>query len=93
MKTGQVRLIYDAFRAVLTANYMDLEAETIDNQTITPNRLFCKKNHPNIIFCKKLPFSAISKGEILMQILYRKPLPTLPDGELGRAFLHILYVK
>ena len=66
----QIRLICGAFSAVLLAYYADLEAKTIGNQTVTPNRLFCKKNHPKIFFCKKLAFSAIKKGGILMQILY-----------------------
>ena len=77
MKTLQVRLLCSVFRVVLLAHYVDLETKIIDSQSITPNRLFCQQNHPNIVFCKKLPFSAIRRGGILMQILYREGTPEL----------------
>ena len=81
MKTPQIRLLFSVFRVVFLAEYTGVVVEIIDNQIITPNRLFCRQNHPNINFCCELPFLAIKKGGILMQILYRKPsqLPVVED--------------
>ena len=64
MKALQTRLLYSAFIAVFAYSLYASDAEVVGNQSVTPNRLFCRKIHLNIKFCSALPFLAIRNADI-----------------------------